>query len=125
MNRLALQGPWVVSPRVEVVEIRHEEAIEALGTGRLRRPHLGFEEFRAQMDKHLAEELTAEERKVALEMRAFYARFAARGWMHEGDLKAARSALARGRGGPFSLKRAALALALTPGLGSLRRLLYD
>ena len=120
MNRLALCGPWVVSNKPLVREIRRESGAEGLGAERLRRSEIGYDNLHEQMTALAAEDLTPEERETVWERRRFYALLSARAWAAKGEVSKARAMLRRG-GVPTSVRHLALAVLLLPGAGPLRR----
>lgn len=115
-NRIALEGPWLVSPEVTVREIRRDEAEIGIGTRRSKELELGYESLSSQLVAIKERSLSKEELTVVQEKIDLYAGLAAREWLRKGKLTEARAALA-----PARVVRPLLRLALMPGLGSLIR----
>ena len=115
-NRIALEGPWLVSPEVTVREIRRDEAGIGIGTRRSKELEVGYESLSSKLVSIKERSLSKEELTVVQEKIDLYAGLAAREWLRKGKVAEARAALA-----PARVVRPLLRLALMPGLGSLIR----
>ena len=78
LNRVALEGPWVVTSRVFAREIRRSEETVGIGEARIKRPFTGFINLHRQTDTLLGDpRITPEERSQLLKNAGRYAFYAA------------------------------------------------
>ncbi|MEM9342558.1 MAG: glycosyltransferase family A protein [Pseudomonadota bacterium] len=117
MNRLTLEGPWLVSPRLMANEIRREEEGDiGIGAQRAKKMYAGYADLAKQMvgllETHDAT-LSDAERQVIREKMSQYALMATTGMIRANQTGMARDILKRTRPGIPSFKRRLLGLLLT------------
>lgn len=96
MNRLALEGPWVISNRVYVREIRREENLNGLGDQHRSNPYLGFEALVGSLTSLLIDDrLHLDERVLVDAKRRDYQMMVVMCHLRAGQLKKVRKALGK------------------------------
>lgn len=125
LNRLALEGPWVVSRKPCLAEIRRVEADIGLGLQKVSRPYVGYENLAQSLEAlRGCPGLTAAEIE---EISAYVSRYnyqAGTSYFRAGELKAARANLRKAIAsshGPKALFLFAMSYAPTAIAGKLFR----
>ncbi len=112
MHRISLEGPWLVSPIPYAIEIRHEEAFEAMGDASRRKPYIAHRSYMDSLLSLLSDQRVNDtEQKILVKQLSRYAYLTARLYMKADIMDKAKQAINDARAWEFNLKNQMLYLA--------------